>query len=339
MKSHFEDVFIEITNHCNFNCLYCPQDKMTREKGFMDSSKVKELLTALVENNITSKVHFHVMGEPLLHPQLIELCEYAKKLGLSVALATNGSLLSKDKARALFETGIDRLAISVDACSERAFEVLKRTPLNFEKYLDRIRSTVELKFETQARTTIAIYNYMHMPHASLLGYDKSFDVNRLQDLSRSLKDWFSFAAQVSHRFGLSAIPHNVKDVKPRFRYELLPGVIVQNGVLHGWGAGTQRLPALIGACFGLQKQFAILWNGDFVMCCADYNGETVLGNVNERDIRDIMGSREFKRARQMLRFCMLPTPFCRRCRGGPTIRSWFVNQLASIVWHRLHLLR
>jgi MoaA/NifB/PqqE/SkfB family radical SAM enzyme len=55
-----------------------------------------------------------VGGEPLLHPDIVELVRYCRQLGLATSLTTNGFLLTRDKLRALEEAGLQVMQISVD---------------------------------------------------------------------------------------------------------------------------------------------------------------------------------------------------------------------------------
>ena len=43
----FTEVNIELTNHCNFNCWFCPRHAMSREKGMMDYEQFKQMILNL----------------------------------------------------------------------------------------------------------------------------------------------------------------------------------------------------------------------------------------------------------------------------------------------------
>jgi radical SAM protein with 4Fe4S-binding SPASM domain len=40
-------------------------------------------------------------------------------------------------------------------------------------------------------------------------------------------------------------------------------------------------------CYVLFKQMFVLWNGDVVPCCMDYDGKQILGNVNDNTLKEI----------------------------------------------------
>ena len=64
-------IFIELTNHCNYSCTFCPDGIMTRKRQFMDADLVYRLLDEIADKGLTDEpIQLHLMGEPLLHPDL-----------------------------------------------------------------------------------------------------------------------------------------------------------------------------------------------------------------------------------------------------------------------------
>ncbi|MBE6286910.1 MAG: radical SAM protein [Mediterranea massiliensis] len=81
--------YLEITNVCNLNCLFCP--KTGRKKHCMTPDEF-EILT----NKLLGKIkflYFHMMGEPLLHPHLPRFIHRAKEKEFVPIVTTNGTLL------------------------------------------------------------------------------------------------------------------------------------------------------------------------------------------------------------------------------------------------------
>ena len=86
----FSRAYVEITNVCNMACAFCPGT--AREKGFM-TPETFALLAGKLRRH-TDFLYLHVMGEPLLHPQLAEILRICGDLGFRVCLTTNGTLLA-----------------------------------------------------------------------------------------------------------------------------------------------------------------------------------------------------------------------------------------------------
>lgn len=83
--------YLEITNICNLNCVFCP--KTDREKRRL-TLKEFNTLTDRLQGEIQF-LYFHLMGEPLLHPLLPQFIETARAKGFVPVITTNGTLLSK----------------------------------------------------------------------------------------------------------------------------------------------------------------------------------------------------------------------------------------------------
>ena len=71
-------VHLELTNVCQFNCVFCPKSEMTRSPGFMDTDPAKRLISDIRRHDICEKITFHVMGEPMLHPDFFDILDHAR---------------------------------------------------------------------------------------------------------------------------------------------------------------------------------------------------------------------------------------------------------------------
>ncbi len=99
-----------VTDRCNLDCSYCteydnsqPHPPLEDLKAWL--RKIRELGTMRIAL---------VGGEPLTHPDIVELVRYCRELGFATSLTTNGFLLTKAKLQALEEAGLQVMQISVD---------------------------------------------------------------------------------------------------------------------------------------------------------------------------------------------------------------------------------
>ena len=111
--------YLEITNICNLNCLFCP--KTDREKAYLTIEEFNTLTDKLRDE--INFLYFHLMGEPLLHPRLTEFIAIAREKGFVPIITTNGTLLSK--AHNLTETGLHKIQISLHSQEGNAKETLE----------------------------------------------------------------------------------------------------------------------------------------------------------------------------------------------------------------------
>lgn len=123
----FKKIYIEITNSCNLNCPFCI--KNNRQKEFVSIDKFKRLLPKL--KDYTSYLYFHIMGEPLLHPDINEMLNIASA-NFKINITTNGYLIDRIKDN----KNIHQLNISL-----HSFDLKYNKTL--EEYLDNIFNTVD----------------------------------------------------------------------------------------------------------------------------------------------------------------------------------------------------
>jgi MoaA/NifB/PqqE/SkfB family radical SAM enzyme len=153
MKPLIKFVFIELTNHCNFNCTFCPNAVMTRKRQFMDTDLAIRLLDEIASKNLASEpIQLHLMGEPLLHPQIFEILEFIRKKNLPVRLFTNGALLNEKNRERIYAGDIKELVIGIQTQSDETYRNHRRGKPDFQTYMKNIQDTVEAKFAKNAKT-------------------------------------------------------------------------------------------------------------------------------------------------------------------------------------------
>ena len=86
---------IEISTTCNTRCTFCPIDLRGAESEFLPPEKIKPLLDQLAEDGSLEHVTFQFLNEPLLHPKIEELLNYAHGVGLRSLISTNGTILNE----------------------------------------------------------------------------------------------------------------------------------------------------------------------------------------------------------------------------------------------------
>lgn len=101
--------YLEITNRCNLNCLFCPK---TSRKAHQLSYEEFQSLTDKLKGKVKF-LYFHLMGEPFLHPLLPQFISLAREKGFIPILTTNGTLL-KD-AEAVLKARPHKVQISLQA--------------------------------------------------------------------------------------------------------------------------------------------------------------------------------------------------------------------------------
>lgn len=111
---------IKLLWQCNLSCVFCALPKPSAP---VSREKVAEILRSL-KNRGLLKIHFSG-GEAFLHPQINGIIEDAVSLGLQVNLTTNGTLITKEVARWIADSGVHSISISLDGASAKTHDKLR----------------------------------------------------------------------------------------------------------------------------------------------------------------------------------------------------------------------
>ena len=119
MNDKLLKLYIEPTSHCNLSCKMCFRETWIDESyTHMDMSVFYNAISTMPQSVET--IFFGGMGEPLFHPDIIEMITAVKSAGKNAELLTNGTLLRGNMITGLLNSGLDKLWISVDSLKPRA---------------------------------------------------------------------------------------------------------------------------------------------------------------------------------------------------------------------------
>jgi len=250
------DMRIEVTTCCNYNCIICPREKITRKKETMSFPLFKELFDRIIaETDQYDTLTFPGMGEPLLDPSLAQKIAYAKsvKKDIAVLLLTNGSLLTKETFQELEHAGLSSVRVSFyghDA--DNYSHVHGVDDAYFEKVRQQLLDIVEIKNNTELLLT---YNV----------------VDGCND--HVLQEWITFWEDKADLIEVWR-PHNWGDA-----FSLRP---LQEKKLKTCGRPFKG---------PLQVQV----DGTVNMCCFDFDGKLTLGDLKTQSLAEIFSSPLFKK--------------------------------------------
>ena len=154
------DLRISVTDRCNFRCDYCmPKEIFGDDFVFLPKD---ELLTfeeieriAEIYAELGVKKLRITGGEPLLRRNLYQLIARLNKIeGIEdIGLTTNGLLLKKHGLK-LFEAGLRRINVSLDAIDNSVFQAINNRNIKAETILDQINYAIAIGFHVKVNVVI-----------------------------------------------------------------------------------------------------------------------------------------------------------------------------------------
>lgn len=115
---------IGISGACNHRCIFCAVDYLEYQPNFLDTQLIVNTLKNLSAKGLKSVI-YSGEGEPLLHKDAPYILSQTKELGIDVAMATNGVLLTRDKAEIILPA-MTWIRVSIAAATEETYRNVQR---------------------------------------------------------------------------------------------------------------------------------------------------------------------------------------------------------------------
>ncbi|HUB02170.1 MAG TPA: radical SAM protein [Terriglobales bacterium] len=155
-------IFWEVTKGCNLRCIHCRATATELSSPTdLPTARALDIIDQIAA--MANPILVLSGGEPLYRSDIFQLATYARDKGLRVALATNGTLVTKEVARMIADSGIKRVSISLDGADAMTHDTFRGIPGAFEAALHGFRNLKEVGMSVQINTTIARHNADQLP--------------------------------------------------------------------------------------------------------------------------------------------------------------------------------
>lgn len=268
----FSKVYLEITNICNLNCSFCVGT--TRIKQYISVSDFSVLAKKI--RPYTDFLYFHLMGEPLLHPNLRELLEISYKLGFKVIITTNGVLLGKTSEILLNSPALFKVSISL-----HSFEA--NIGIDKNNYFD---TCFDFSDKASKKDIITVFRLWNKGGAE----NMNNEIINLLYLRFSDEEW----------------TENTKGIRIRKK------LFIEYGDKFDWPMHSDKCTDTI-TCYGMKDHIGVLCDGSVVPCCLDYDGNLALGNLFDNTLEEILCSKKAVFFRESLNKKTSPSLMCKTC--------------------------
>jgi len=242
----------------------CPHPQYKQhEKGNMSY----ELFTKIIDQiaPYAEIIKLHWVGEPLVNKNIVKMIRYARaKTSAKLFMSTNASLLSGQLAVDIRKSGLDKIIFSLDGDSKETFERI-RIHGNFDQVTNNITNFIE----AVARDGGPICEVKMI----------QFDTNA-SEMSQFREKWDQYDCTIVHVMWLSSWAGQLSELENMSSFT-------------SPYATRERQ-----SCADLWFKMQIDWTGKVALCCFDWSGEVILGDVNLQPIFSIWQGDVIKRERE-----------------------------------------
>ena len=155
-------IFWEVTKGCNLRCIHCRATATELSSPTdLPTGRALDIIKQIAD--FGNPILVLSGGEPLYRADIFDLARFATQRGLRVALATNGTLVTKPVAKKIVESGVKRVSISLDGADALTHDTFRGIPGAFEAAIYGMRNLQELGMSVQINTTIARHNAHQLP--------------------------------------------------------------------------------------------------------------------------------------------------------------------------------
>ncbi|MCR4649025.1 MAG: radical SAM protein [Lachnospiraceae bacterium] len=281
-------LFLEITPFCNEHCLHCGSRCGDIDvSGMLTADEIKDILIQVKNDFDISNMRLCVTGgEPLLRPEFFEIMEFAKNAGFRWGMTSNGTLITKEVAQKLKETGLRTVSISVDGLKEN-HEWFRQSPGAYEKTIEGIKNLIEQDINHVQITTVIYHKNINELDAMYEEFKKvgvrSWRVINIEPIGRAKDNPDLMLSKAEYRKLFDFIRNKRFEDKMEVTY----------GCSHYLGVDMEReVRKWYFLCNAGVYTASIMYNGDIGGCLdIERRPELIQGNVRKDNFKEVWQNR------------------------------------------------
>ncbi len=288
-------ISFEPTTSCNLRCPECPSGlrSFTRPTGMLDQSLFKNTIDQLAKT--LNYLTFYFQGEPYLHPQFLEMVNYASSKGIYTATSTNAHYLKDETSRATIESGLDRLIISIDGTTQNSYSSY-RVGGKLDTVIEGTKNILAWKKKLGAKTPHTIFQF-------LVVKPNEHQVPEVYKLAKELgvdQVVLKTAQIYDYKSGSDLIPTIEK--YSRYKKQSDGSYAIKN--------------KLLNQCWKMWHSCVITWDGKVVPCCFDKDAQFEMGDLTKNSFEEIWFGKKYEAFRASLLRSRSEIEICKNCTEG-----------------------
>jgi MoaA/NifB/PqqE/SkfB family radical SAM enzyme len=344
LPSRLVKLYIEPTSMCNLDCRTCMRNSWDEAQGMMTEDTFSRITRSLSAFNPTPSIFIGGFGEPLFHPDIVNMVARLRRTGAEVELITNGTLLTREISRELIKAGLNTLWVSLDGATPESYAdvrlgaTLPKVLENLAGFNDTVNeiygTTMQRRFidSSMIKLNIAFVamkrNIADLPEVINIGRKygaENFMVTNVIPYTREMIDETLYYRAVStYGYKQANLPEiDATEITNKPIYQTM------HNLYTNWtGFSTENMR---NRCpFIVNGAGVIRWDGDFSPClplmhsCTSYLGylqydkrysrHWAVGNVKERSLLELWNAPEHIAFRERVQvFDFAPCTACGAC--------------------------
>jgi radical SAM protein with 4Fe4S-binding SPASM domain len=294
---------VEPTTKCNLRCNTCR--RTNNVNCDMSIELFKSIISKFNSSELISRnLDLTGLGEPILHPKIANMVHYAKTNGFHVSFTSNFTLINDKNAVKLIKAQLDDLYVSVDGATKKTFEEI-RVGADFDKVVENLKLFKKIKQKMGVakprlifETTVSEANAHEIPKIVKLAESLGvYGILFCREVKAGKTDYKndSFASINWKELTKSSVKIQVPSPErpPRPCKGVVGCYITFDGKVLPCNRIIQLVPRSEYSCY----QF---------------------GDLNEKSLREIWFSKNYKLFRKRVSLGMCPSSLCKSC---PTYAS------------------
>ena len=157
---------IELTERCNLSCVHCYIRKDAGDLCAKSNELGLEQWKSIIDQIAEEGCLFLLLtgGEPLLHPDFIEIFKHARQRGMLISLFSSATMISPEIADILAEYNLHSLEVSLYGATQETYEQVTGVPGSFKRCLRGIELAMERHIPVSLKSVLLTLNF-HELHA------------------------------------------------------------------------------------------------------------------------------------------------------------------------------
>jgi MoaA/NifB/PqqE/SkfB family radical SAM enzyme len=249
-----KDMLVEITNKCNYKCIFCTHAKMENKFGDIDVEFFKRISQEAYDMGVR-RIGLYTIGEMFLCKEVATHIRNAKQTGYEYIYSdTNGLLATEENLKMVIEAGLHSIKFSINAGTQETYKLVHGQDA-FDKVIENLKACYELKQKINQKLRIMVSYVVTKQNEK-----------EIEQLKRIVAPYITD----------NVIVHAVAPAY-MWRYNINAEHLIPE---------TMKYDKVLIPCKMVFNRVHITYNGYLTACCQDFHYDLLLADLKQSSLQD-----------------------------------------------------